>query len=451
MLLPEEHIKMWITHEQAALASCLNEGDGVAADRMIEDGINTKYFYRPANKVIWSAMMQLRVDSKATDQLEVTQKLHEMNQLDAIGGIAYLLELERVVETHAHLDSYINNLRNYRKLYLMANMSMMIGDEIRERKSAEEIIISLNTELEKMEHVNEQNIVSAAEYIPIALQELQNPTEKTRGLKTGFKSYDEMTGGLKKQTFVVWAARPGMGKSTIAMNAAETVAVNQKENVLIFSVEMGRLEVGIRQICSITMLNQTKIKDKLLTSHQKQQLGKAADDIGLSNIYIDDSSDITPSRIAARARSMKNKHGLSLIIIDYLQIVTPDNPNDIREQQISATSRAFKKLASKLDVCVLCLAQLNRSGAKEEREPKAIDLRESGAIEQEADIVFLLHETEALEKDNKMKGIVGKQRNGETGSFLLDFHKYCFRFGDEGTLDDKKRILSTPTQKKFLE
>jgi replicative DNA helicase len=430
----------------------MDEGEGVVCDFLIQEGVDTNWFHKPANKVVYTALVQLRIDGKPTDDLEATRMLVSMNQLDGIGGMAYLTEILKEIQdrTWTGYKDVFNQLNENRKLRILRRASMVIADELSQNNSAEEIVVSCNSELEKINSSADNKLQSTSDYIPVARQELKTPSNLTKGLLTGYTRYDDMTGGLKPETFVVWAARPAMGKSTIALNVADNIAVHQKKKVLLVSAEMASLEIGIRQISSMCLINQDHIRNRRISRNDEILVDTMSKALAQTDMWVDDSCDITPSRIAARARALKNREGLDLIVIDYLQIITPDNPKDIREQQISAISRSFKKLSRQLSIPVLCLAQLNRGSAKEEREPRLSDLRESGAIEQDADIVGLLHQDDKLKEDDQMQFHIAKQRNGETGKFRLDFYKHWFRFGDENTLDNLKKHLQQGTQQTLV-
>jgi len=449
------HTIQWIAHEKVILSCCLFDmEDGAATDYMIQEGIESKHFYKPAHKIIYHAIIQMRMDDKPVNEVTICSKLFDMGELEAIGGGSYLNEVMNSVQGGGGPMLYqhaTKQLHEYYKLWSLARMSQAVLENIGEKKTSEEIIIECNNTIEAMHGAGESHIKKASEYIPKARQELDTPSALTKGILTGFTKYDEMTGGLKPETFVVWAARPAKGKSTIAVNVANEAAIHQNKKVLIFSAEMSNLEIGIRQISSMSMINHKNIRDKRINSNQQRWLDVMTKALAESNLYIDDSADITPSRIAARSRAMKNSTGLDLVIIDYIQIITPDNTDDIREQQIASMTRAFKNLSRRLKIPVLALAQLNRAVTKEEREPRISDLRESGALENDADIVGLLHSDEKMAENNKSLFIIGKHRNGEEGKFLLDYHKYCVRFGDENTLDALKEKLSgAPTQQQLI-
>jgi len=440
-----QQMESWVQFEKAMLAACMHEEEGLVADHMIEEGVEPNYFYKPTHKIIWGAIRELRMESKQTNEMMVFKKLVDLNMSQYMESY-YLNEISSSIESYAGYSIWMKQLKEFRDLYVIWKLSHCMQQDILDSHTSEEILVSCNKAFQMIESSGESKVMLSSEYIPIAKAELDNPSNLTKGIATGFEKFDHYTGGLKPEQFIVIAARPGIGKSTRVMNLVDHVAVVERKNVLFFSAEMSYLELGIRQISARTMINQNNIRDKNINTHQSYQVDVAAKTLAGASIFVDDSSDITPSRIGARSRSIKNKYGLDLIVIDYLQIVTPDNPNDNREQQISAMTRYFKKLAGVLKIPVIALSQLNRGNAKEEREPRMSDLRESGAIEQDADIVLLIHEDEDLNGQKKLKEILAKQRNGETKWWLVDFHKYCFRIGNEDTLDDLSLLSKQPQQ-----
>jgi replicative DNA helicase len=450
-MLPDKLRDLWTQHEQSLLACVIDEQEGVVSDYLIQEGCDTQHFYKPKYKVIWTAIVALRLESEVVDELMLTKKLIEMKQLEAIGGTMTLYDITRLMNdrTWANYKTIWKGQEELYKLYLLQRTSVVMQEKISDKDSPDEIVAMCGAEFDKLQTSADAQLQPASEYIPSAKKELETPSVLTKGILTDLSRYDAKTGGLKPSTFVVWAARPAMGKSTIAMNVINTTAISKKK-VLFFSAEMTSLEIGIRQISSMCLINQDHIRNKRISPNDERLVEIMTNGLAKSKIWIDDSSDITPSRIAARARALKNREGLDLIVIDYLQIITPDNPKDIREQQISAISRSFKKLSRRLNIPVLCLAQLNRGSAKEEREPRLSDLRESGAIEQDADVVGLLHQTEDMEKDNLIQFDIAKQRNGETGKFQLDYIKQWFKFGDKDTVEKLRTHLAQGTQQQLI-
>jgi replicative DNA helicase len=257
------------------------------------------------------------------------------------------------------------------------------------------------------------------------------------GLETGFEDFDQLTGGLQKSELLILAARPSMGKTALAMNMAEYVAMHGQVPVLFVSLEMSAIELGDRLLCSVAEVNGIRLRNGTITQDERKQLVKAAADISQSPLFIDDSPSRTMTEIAANARRLKRRDDLGLIVIDYLQLIDPDNSRDPRQEQVAKIARRLKGLARELEVPVLCLAQLNRQvESAKDNKPQLSHLRESGAIEQDADVVMFVHRDEYYQSNEEdreqVRGeadlLIRKQRNGPTGdvklTWLHDFTRF---------------------------
>ena len=258
------------------------------------------------------------------------------------------------------------------------------------------------------------------------------------GVSSGFKDLDQFTFGFQRQEMVVLAARPSMGKTSLALNFAESAALPRRGTgvpVLVFSLEMGAAQLALRMLCARARVNMKLLRDGLLSKNgaEQQNLVQAADEFSKAPIFIDDSSHLTIMELRAKARRLSARHPLGMIIVDYLQLIAPTDPQTPREQQVAEISRGLKGLAKELDVPVLVLSQLNRSAEKENRTPKLSDLRESGSIEQDADVVLMLARPKDADEKFQVAAdsaelIVAKQRNGPVGELKLTFLRDITRF-----------------------
>jgi len=257
------------------------------------------------------------------------------------------------------------------------------------------------------------------------------------GLETGFFDFDQMTGGLHASELLILAARPSMGKTALALNIAEHTAIEQQAPTLFVSLEMSAIELGDRLLCSAARVNSHRLRNGSISNEDRQHLVQKAAEIGHSPLFIDDAPSRNMTEISAAARRLKRRHGLGLIVIDYLQLIEPDNPKDPRQEQVAKIARRLKGLARELEVPLLCLAQLNRQAEQtRDNKPRLSHLRESGAIEQDADVVMFVHREEYFQTNeedrDRLAGeaelIIGKQRNGPTGDIKLTWLRDFTRF-----------------------
>ena len=258
------------------------------------------------------------------------------------------------------------------------------------------------------------------------LDELSHSTSEITGISTGFADMDEMTAGLQRGELIIVAGRPSMGKTTLAMNIAENAAIGAQVPTAIFSMEMSAEQLSFRMIGSIGRVNQSRLRNGKLSDEDWSRIDSAVSMMSNAPIFIDDSGALTPTEVRARARRLKREHGLGLIVVDYLQLMQVTGTTENRATEISEISRSLKALAKELGVPVIALSQLNRSvEQRQDKKPVMSDLRESGAIEQDADLIVFIYREEVYEPDTPRKGIadiiIGKQRNGPTGEFHLTF------------------------------
>ena len=397
------------------------------------------------HQIIFQSMSELVEENKPLDPLTVSEKLDNKNSLNKVGGKDYLIKLATSTPSAANLEAYAEIIRQRsitRKLMkansdiseLISNPQGQDGASLLDK--AESMIFALNDET----NLNDQNLQSMRELIPSTmdrLHELSNKSDGLIGSSTGFKDLDNKLQGLQKGDLVVVAGRPSMGKTSFAMNIAENVLLDDDSNgaVLIFSLEMPGESLTTRLLSGMTKLNQQNVRSGMLKDDELRILLQQSEKLKNMPLWIDDSSILSPMELRAKARRLARteKDGLSLIVVDYLQLMQLPLSIENRVNQISEISRSLKSLAKELNVPVIALSQLNRAvEQRPNKRPIMADLRDSGAIEQDADVILFIYRDEVYNEDseqgNKAEIIIGKQRNGPIGTVNLTFLKEFTRF-----------------------
>ena len=410
--------------------------------------ISDKDFHGKDHQLIFESMGELINENKPLDPLTVSEKLDSKNLLNKIGGKDYLISLATETPTAANLEAYAEIIRqrsvarqlmkaNSEIAELINNPQGMDGYSLLDE--AERKIFSLNDEANR----SQSSILSMKELIPKSIDRLHQLAEsgsKLLGSSTGFKAIDNKLQGLQDGDLIVVAGRPSMGKTALAMNIAENVLVENDENtgaVLVFSLEMPAESLTTRLLSGMSRLDQQDVRSGKLDNKQVTQVVEQSKRLREFPIYIDDSSLISPMELRARARRVNRQepNGLSLIVVDYIQLMQVPGSVENRVNQISEISRSLKSLAKELNVPVLALSQLNRAvEQRTDKRPMMADLRDSGAIEQDADVILFIYRDEVYNEDtdqgNKAEIIIGKQRNGPIGKTYLTFLKQYARFED---------------------
>jgi replicative DNA helicase len=425
-MLDRQFIEQWDLNARALLCCIMDEPDGLVLDNCIEQGITSEYFYSSIFAEIYSTMLEIHKTGAAVDEISISTKLLPTGKIESWN----ITEIVNTLETWAHSHTYIKQVKECYRIQKIYRLTQELQEHIQSGVWESDDLIghvqSAITSLDK----SEADLIPASKFIEMGHQAMTNPLESI-GLRTGFPELDETIRGLRKKKYIVLAARPTLGKSSLALNIADSATANSDEPVAIFSLEMPAEEMGSRLICAQAKVDEAKVRDYPNNQTLRTKIHHAKTDLMKRNIFIDDSADINMAQITARARKLKNKHGsLGLIIIDYLQLVTPEKTKEsqTRAEKVGAISRACKKLGGMLDVPVLVLAQIGRESEKDGRRPRMSDLRESGSIEQDADIVFLLHQDESMKEQQLVEGIISKHRGGATGIINLRFHKYWTLF-----------------------
>lgn len=431
-----------IEAEEYLLACCLLDGNDTVA-RCLEGKISPAAFYGPANRLVYEKLVELYNKGSAIDLAVLAEELKTSKQLDEIGGYAFLTQISGRIPTTAQAGYFIEKLH---ELYLLRELIKVATGAVENCYSYQG---GLQEFIDKVEQdifqVTQDRISDAAKQMKGPTMEAMNVINKMMmkkgeltGVSSGFKDLDALTYGFQKAEMIVLAARPSMGKTSLALNMAESAAMPKRGNgvnTLVFSLEMSSAQLAMRMLCARAKVNMKLLRDGLLSKNgdEQQRLLQAADEFSKSGIYIDDSSHLTIMELRAKARRLHARHPIGFIIVDYLQLLSPTDPKVPREQQVAEMSRGLKSLAKELEVPVLVLSQLNRAAEKENRTPKLSDLRESGSIEQDADVVLMLARPKDADEKFQVAAdsaelIVAKQRNGPVGELKLTFLRDITRF-----------------------
>ncbi len=420
--------------EQSVLGAILIDNN--ALTRCLEI-LDPEDFYKGSHRKIFFAMTDLFDKNEPIDLITLTDQLKKNNELEAVGGIAYLSLMVNMVPTAANVKYHSHIVREKALLRGLVQSANEIASKVYEDNlDAEDLVDYAERSIFKISDKRvKASFVSLKEVIRDSfemIERLYDKKETITGVSSGFRDLDDLTTGFQKGDLIIVGGRPSMGKTAFALNIAQHVGLELKETVAIFSLEMAREQLAIRMLCAEAMVNSNSIRKGFIKKEDWHKLTSAASNLTGAPIFIDDTSGITVLELRAKARRLKIEHGLSLVIVDYLQLMRGKGSFERREQEISDISRSLKGLAKELSVPVIAVSQLNRS-VEQRRPPTPIlaDLRESGAIEQDADVIIFLYREEIYNKEAK-KGhsevIIAKQRNGPTGTVNLAFMSTCTRF-----------------------
>lgn len=421
--------------EQSVLGAVLL--DNHALNRALEI-LTPDDFYKEAHRRVFRAILDLYERNEAIDLVTLTEALRQRNDLEGVGGAAYLTELVNAVPTAANISHHakiVHEKSLVRQLVRAATEIATRGYETQDRIEelldyAEQRVFGISDAKMKPSFYPIRQIVKDSfELIERRYEQKENIT----GVPTGFPALDDLTAGLHPGDLIIIAGRPGMGKTAFALNIAQHAALDKRLPVAVFSLEMAREQLVIRMLCAEARVDAHKLRSGYLGAADWPKLTAAAGRITEAPIFIDDTAALSVLELRAKARRLKRDQGLDMVIVDYLQLMRGRGNADTREQEISEISRSLKALAKELRVPVIALSQLSRAVEnRTERRPQLSDLRESGAIEQDADLVMFVYRDELYkqteENRNRAKIIVSKQRNGPTGDIDLVFLKEYTRF-----------------------
>jgi replicative DNA helicase len=441
-----------IEAEQSVLGGLLL--DNGAWDRAA-DLLTESDFYRYEHRTIFQAVGALINATKPADVITVYEQLQSLGKADDCGGLAYLNALAQSVPSAANLRRYAEIVREravLRKL-IAASDEIATTAFAPQGRAVSQILDEAESKIFKIGEEGQrtkQGFIGIGKLVVELIDRVtelhENGAEEVTGVRTGFYDMDRMTAGLQKGDLIVLAARPSMGKTAFALNIAEAVAISEGLPVLVFSMEMGASQLALRMVGSLGRIDQSNLRTGRLRDDEWGRLTEAVDKLGKAQLFIDETPALNPAELRARARRMARQFGgtLGLIVVDYLQLMSGSSSSDEnRATEIGEISRGLKALAKELQCPVIALSQLNRSvETRNDKRPMMSDLRESGAIEQDADVIMFIYRDDYYNKESKEPGIaeiiIGKQRNGPVGTVKLTFLKPLTKFDNlaPGATDD---------------
>jgi replicative DNA helicase len=435
--LPPQNIEA----EQSVLGSLMIDKNAIIK---IADLIDSDYFYKDSHNRIYKAMLYLYEHREPIDLLSLSNRLKETGELDKVGGHSYLASLANAVPTAANVVHYAKIVEKKSVLRkLIDNASQIVSNAYNETEEVDKI---LDEAEQKIFSVSQKHI--RQDFTPVKpileeafdrIDELHKNKGKLRGIPTGFYELDNILAGLQNSNLIILGARPSVGKSSLALNLARHAAIKEKVPVGIFSLEMAKGELIDRLICSEANIDLWKLRTGKLSSMGENddfsRIGHAMGALSEAPIFIDDTANINVMEMRTMARRLQAEHGLGMIIVDYLQLVEGRGKTDNRVQEVSEISRSLKGLARELNIPVIALSQLSRgieSRTGEGQKPRLSDLRESGSIEQDADVVMFIYREDRVKQDTNNKNIaeiiIAKHRNGPIGSAKLYFNEQITSF-----------------------
>ncbi len=422
-----------IEAEQACLGACLIDAE--VLDRITEALAGAEDFYREAHQEIYSAMLRLAEKNLNIDLITLCNELRDLGKLDYVGGVAYLDSMVSLVGSSAHASAYariVSETATERRLQhagqqiqrIATEGELEVGDKV---DRAEELVFSVADQRKTQQLVHLKPILATTFD---ELYERYQRKEQITGIPSGFAELDAMTAGFQRSNLIILAARPSMGKTALCLSIAQNVILDRGDpkTIAIFSLEMSASELCQRVLCSVARVNAQDVRTGRMREADWQAITRAMNQLNDAPLFIDDTGAITPLEMKAKCRRLQKRHGLDLVIIDYLQLMGGGGKNENRAQEISMISRQLKMMAKELNIPVIALSQVGRGvEARQDKRPGLSDLRESGAIEQDADVVAFIYRDEYYHPQTEDVGIaeviIGKQRNGPVGSVRLSFVK----------------------------
>jgi replicative DNA helicase len=430
--------------EQSVLASIFLDRDAML---LAVETIEANYFYKNSHRIIYQAMLDLFNNKTEIDLLTVSDMLQKKKELEDIGGVYYLTEIVNSTPTSANVEEYLNIIKEK----ALARMLISGGTEIIEKAydQSEGLDELLDFAEKKIYDISEKRLTqSYSDIKPIVhktferIDELYHSSQSgVTGVDTGYKKLNEMTAGFQNSDLIIIAGRPSMGKTALALNFARNAAIDHGLSVGVFSLEMSSEALVLRLLCTEAKVNQMSVLRGKITREEMARLTNNVDKLTKAPIYIDDSASLNVTELRAKARRLKVEKNIQLLIIDYIQLME-GSKGENRQQEITHISRSIKGISKELDIPILALSQLSRATETRDKskKPQLSDLRESGAIEQDADVVMFVYRPEyygievfedtGASTHNMCEVIIGKQRNGPTGDIRLTFLKEYGKFGD---------------------
>lgn len=416
----------------------------VVGDKVIEDD-----FYRQDHRLLFRVVSRLATQGNPIDVITVSEELQRLGELENAGGMAYLTELVEKTPSASNVRSYSNIVHERAVLRRLIQISGEISDSAFNPtgRSTNELLDDAERKVFQISESSAGQETGPVSVNPVLtktlerIEELFDAPDGITGVTTGFKDLDDMTSGLQSSDLVIVAARPSMGKTAFAMNLVESALIKAEVPVLVFSMEMPADSILMRMLSSLGQINQTKVRSGKLDEEDWPRLSSAAKILKDRPLYIDDTAGLSPTEVRSRARRVAREVGqIGMIMIDYLQLMQIPGMNEGRTAEISEISRSLKALAKELQCPVVALSQLNRGlESRTDKRPMNSDLRESGAIEQDADVIMFIYRDEYYNEESPDKGIaeiiIGKQRNGPIGRIKLQFQGQFTKFNDLAHVD----------------
>jgi replicative DNA helicase len=400
----------------------------------VADVLTAQDFYRADHRLIFDAAAAVSEQGKPIDVLTLSEHLERHGRLEDAGGLAYLGTLARDTPSAVNIRAYAEIVRERALLRRLIEVGTGIATSAfnSEGRSARELVDEAERHVFEIAEAGAHGragLISVRSILPSVVDGIDRrfrSPDKITGVASGFNQIDQLTGGLQPGDLIIIAGRPSMGKTTLAVNIAENAAIGAQVPCAIFSMEMSAEQLSLRMISSLGRINQSNLRTGRLSDEDWPRIDSAMNQLSQAPIFIDETPALTPTELRARARRLKREHKLGLVVVDYLQLMQVPGTKENRATEISEISRTLKALARELSVPVIALSQLNRSVEQRvEKRPVMSDLRESGALEQDADVIFMIYREEVYEPSTARKGIadiiIAKQRNGPTGEVQLTF------------------------------
>jgi replicative DNA helicase len=426
-----------IEAEQSVIGSMLIDKTSIAEAMEV---LKTEDFYKDAHKIIFNSILDLYQKDIAVDIITLTENLKAKDKLDTAGGITYISELGGSVVSTANVQSYIKIVKDKSILRKLIKSSTKIieesynnqGDVLKAMDLAEKEIFNISNNRTTSEF-EPMNVVLERGFLQI--ESIFNNKGETTGVASGFRELDAKTSGFQKGDMVLIAARPSMGKTTFALNIAENAALRSGKSIALFSLEMSKEQLAYKLLCSQAHVDMLRLRTGNLDDKDWENIAKASGPLAAAKIFIDDTAGITVMEMRSKCRRLKIEHGIDMILIDYLQLMSGGKGIESRQQEVSEISRSIKALAKEMQCPVIALSQLSRAPEQRtDHRPMLSDLRESGSIEQDADLVMFLYRDEYYDKETEEKNvgecIIAKQRNGPTGTVKLAWLGQFSKFGN---------------------
>ena len=426
-----------IEAEQSVIGAMIIDKSAIA---QVFEKLNEDDFYRDGHKVICKAIREMYAKDMAVDLVTILEYLKTTDMLDKAGGVTYISELSSSVPTTANLSSYIKIVEEKSTLRKLIKASTSIIEESYNSGGDVEKVIDLAQKkvfdiAEKKDSKEYEALSDVLERGFLEIERLFNNRGAITGVGSGIKDSDAKTSGFQKGDMVLIAARPSMGKTTFSLNIAENAALKEGKSVVIFSLEMSKEQLAYKLLCSQANVDMLKLRTGNLEDDDWERIARATGPLANAKIYIDDTAGISVMDMRSKCRKIKMEHGIDMILIDYLQLMSGSAGSDNRQQEVSEISRSIKALAKEMECPVIALSQLSRAPEQRaDHRPMLSDLRESGSIEQDADVVMFLYRDEYYNKETEEKGIgeciIAKQRNGPVGTVKMAWIGAHSKFAD---------------------